>query len=139
MEKIFKSVEETKEYGRQLTLNLVGGEILALFGDLGSGKTVFTKGIAEGLGFKQNIISPTFNLIKVYAKIGNISTLCHADLYRLENSSELENIGISEYIGKPDTICVIEWPEKIEKQLPNETIKIYFSHIDEEKRKIEIK
>ncbi len=136
MKYISKSENETKKIGKKIAAKLKGGEILALHGDLGAGKTVFAKGIIEGLGYKKNVNSPTFVLMKVYKlKIrnlkleirggknkSNVKYICHVDAYRIIDTSEIEDIGALEYFGKSDTVSIIEWPEKIKKMLPKNTI-----------------
>lgn len=130
-----ESADETKEIGIKFAKKLKGGEIIALFGNLGSGKTTFTQGLAKGLGVRERITSPTFVILSFHkAKKG--LELAHFDLYRLNNEAELEGIGATDYLGKKDIICVIEWPEKAKKLLPASTIWINFEHIDENKRKI---
>ena len=113
-----------------------GGEIIGLSGDLGGGKTTFVKGLAKGLGVRELVTSPTFVLMKEYG------ILVHFDLYRLKNKKEIETIGLSDYLGKPDKICVIEWAEKIKdclKKLPAKIIWVKFEYVGENKRKISVK
>lgn len=111
---------------------------MALSGDLGSGKTTFTQGLAEGLGIRDNITSPTFVLMKSY-KLPAISyKLIHIDAYRMDSEQDALSIGITDYLREPNTICVIEWPEIIEKLLPKNTIWIQFKHMDENSREITI-
>jgi tRNA threonylcarbamoyladenosine biosynthesis protein TsaE len=122
-----------------LAKNLVGGDIVALYGDLGSGKTVFTKGLAKYFGIKETVVSPTFVTMKCYevdknAKKANI--FMHADCYRLKSNADANSVGLSDFLGAPDTISVVEWPEKIQKKLPNSIIKIGFDHVDDTTRKI---
>ena len=114
-----KKAEETKKIGSLLAEKLVCGDIVSLYGGLGAGKTVFAKGIAEGLGVKEEIVSPTFTILKEYY---GREKLYHFDLYRIEDEEELEHIGFYEYLGR-DGICVIEWPENAEN-LP-ECIKVH--------------
>ena len=142
---ISSNLKQTMEIGKQLADELNGGDILCLYGDLGAGKTALTKGIALGLGIKKEITSPTFVLMNHYniktLKHKNIKTLVHIDTYRLKNEQELLDIGAQDYLGADDTVCVIEWPEKIEKLLPTggQVKKITIEHLDGEKRKITIK
>jgi len=122
---------------------LKGGEILALSGDLGSGKTVFTKGLALQLGIKETITSPTFILMKIYPLPSGLSFryLAHFDLYRLKEK-EINYQEFTDYLGKEDGVCVIEWAEKIKKYLKrfgNKVIWIQFQHLHLDKRKIIIK
>lgn len=99
---------ETYAFGRKLAEAAAPGEIYLLTGDLGTGKTVFTKGFAEGLGITEHITSPTFNIIKEYHS-GRLP-LYHFDLYRLSDEDELYAIGADEYWNS-DGVCVIEWAD----------------------------
>lgn len=122
---ILKNEKETIEYGRKLAKKLKGGDVLCLYGELGAGKTTLVKGIAEGMGIKQKITSPTFALMNVYEgerKKVKGKSLVHIDTYRLKDEEELLEIGAEDYIGAPDTITVIEWPEKLNKLLRNKKI-----------------
>lgn len=133
---ITKSAEETIMAGEKLGKKLVEGDIVALSGNLGSGKTTFTKGIGKGLGVKnpRHINSPTFVLIKEYA--GKIP-LYHLDLYRLDGLKEIENIAIEEYIYAKG-VTVIEWAEKIKCILPEKHISVKFKVAGEDKREVVI-
>lgn len=136
---ILKSKKETIEYGRKLARKLKGGDVLCLYGELGAGKTTLVKGIAEGLGIKKTIKSPTFTLMNVYEVRSQkpiANSLVHIDTYRLKSEEDLYEIGAEDYIGAPDTVTVIEWPEKIKKLLKGKKIKkITLSH-DKAGRKI---
>ena len=107
MHKTTKSAEETIELGRQLAARLKNGDTVALYGGLGAGKTVFAKGIAQGLKVKEEIVSPTFTILRQYEGSEKLS---HFDLYRIEDEEELEHIGFYEFLG--DGVCMIEWPPK---------------------------
>lgn len=133
---ISANAERTFSIGRILGENLVGGDILALIGDLGAGKTTLTKGIAKGLGVPDNyqITSPTFTLINEYD--GNFR-LYHFDLYRLQDAHDLQDLCYEEYFyGRG--VCVIEWADKIKDLVTDDMITIYFSYLDEDTRKIVI-
>lgn len=132
------SSEETKNIGKEITSSLIDGDILLLFGEMGAGKTTLTKGIAEGFGITKNVTSPTFGLMHVYEiKDSNIKNLVHIDTYRLKDEHELIAIGAEEYFGTADTVCIIEWPEKIQGLLATKKVKkIFLEHVSEEKRKI---
>ncbi|MBI2037667.1 MAG: tRNA (adenosine(37)-N6)-threonylcarbamoyltransferase complex ATPase subunit type 1 TsaE [Candidatus Magasanikbacteria bacterium] len=126
MKKITNSFKETAAFGKELTAKLTGGTIVLLSGDLGAGKTALTKGIAKGFGIKNEITSPTFTLMNVYQinkKTSQIKTLVHIDTYRLKDEKELIEIGAEDYLGKDNTVCIIEWPEKISKLLQNTNVK----------------
>lgn len=112
------SEEDTRKYGREFAARLRGGMIVALHGTLGAGKTTFVKGIAEGLGVTDTITSPTFTLMNVYpikrsAEHATPLRLVHVDTYRLAKEEELLSLGGEEYIGQPESISLIEWPEKL--------------------------
>jgi len=115
-----KSEKETLELGRRLAETMRGGEVVALRGDLGAGKTVLARGIARGLGIKKPITSPTFVLMKIYPVKGHgkIKNLVHVDAYRLEGGASAETIGIADYVGRADTVCLIEWAKRIKDCLP---------------------
>jgi tRNA threonylcarbamoyladenosine biosynthesis protein TsaE len=116
------SVKQTLDIGSKISGNLKKGDIICLFGEFGSGKTVLTKGIAAGLGIKRNkIISPSFVLIRQYpaAKI----PLYHFDLYRLSLASDIPVLGYEEYLYG-EGISVIEWADRLKYLLPKECLKI---------------
>jgi tRNA threonylcarbamoyladenosine biosynthesis protein TsaE len=122
---ITKGPEETKAFGRQLAKRLKKGDIVCLFGDLGSGKTTLIKGIAEGLNIKEhNVSSPTFVLLNIYK--GRLP-LFHFDLYRLEDIQGLNTIGYDEFLYG-DGISVIEWADRLGAYTPEEYIKIEIKH-----------
>src|SRR3990167_8731517 len=115
MKKTTRSSEETKQLGRSLAAKLESGTIVCLHGDLGAGKTTFVKGLAEGLGVKEEITSPTFTLMNVHPIPHHtaIKTLVHIDTYRLKDEHALVTIGVEDYLGQPGIVTIIEWPEKI--------------------------
>jgi tRNA threonylcarbamoyladenosine biosynthesis protein TsaE len=121
MEFIIDEVEKTMELGRQLGLKAGSGDIICLNGDLGAGKTHFTKGIAAGLGVDDQITSPTFTIVNEYES-GRLK-LYHFDVYRVNNPDEIQNIGFDEYIfGK--AVSVIEWSKYIAELIPEEYIEV---------------
>lgn len=120
MATITNSPQETEKFGIKLSQKLRGGDIVLLSGDLGAGKTSMVKGIAKGFGIKNEITSPTFTLMNIYdIKDKKINTLVHIDTYRLKHEKELIEIGVEDYLGKENTVCLIEWPEKIIGLLKN--------------------
>mgnify|MGYP004704282779 CR=1 FL=1 len=121
MEFIVDSVNKTMHIGRQLGSLVNKGDILCLTGDLGTGKTHISKGIAEGLGIDEHITSPTFNIVNEYHS-GRL-TLYHFDVYRIGCSEEMYDIGFDEYIDSQG-VCIIEWANIIEDILPEEYLKI---------------
>ena len=106
--------EQTEAVGRALAGTLRGGEVITLRGDLGAGKTVFTRGLARGLGIASPILSPTFTIVREYA--GRLK-LYHFDFYRLTEAEELQEIGFEEYM-QPEAVVVIEWAELFPEMLP---------------------
>jgi tRNA threonylcarbamoyladenosine biosynthesis protein TsaE len=114
---------------------------VSLYGDLGAGKTTITKGIADFFEIKKQITSPTFALMNLFEINKNeIKKIAHIDTYRLKNENELIEIGAEDYIGEKNTLCVIEWPEKIPNLIKNKkTIEISMVHNDDHSRTITTK
>jgi tRNA threonylcarbamoyladenosine biosynthesis protein TsaE len=115
-----KSEKDTYQIAANLARKLKGGEIIALEGDLGAGKTTFTQYLAKALGVKQHVTSPTFVLMKIYEirnKKYGIRNLVHVDCYRLDEPQELFYLGLEEYLNKPDSLVAIEWADKIKDYL----------------------
>ena len=144
---ISKSPQETIELAQKIAKKFKGGEVLALTGELSSGKTTFIKGLAEGLGIPETILSPTFILLKEYkiphpprhlrSGINDVSKIfVHIDAYRAETIEDIKSVGIEDYLGRQDIIMAIEWAEKIKEILPKDAIKIEFKHLNKNQRKI---
>ncbi|HAS55816.1 MAG TPA: tRNA (adenosine(37)-N6)-threonylcarbamoyltransferase complex ATPase subunit type 1 TsaE [Firmicutes bacterium] len=133
MEKVLisNSMEDTKEIAKRIAFYLNRGDVILLKGDLGAGKTTFVGGIAKSLGIKEDVISPTFNIMKCYFS-GKIP-LYHIDAYRLENQNI--EIGLDEYI-EGDGVCFIEWPDYISSLIPDEKLDITILNLGENKRQI---
>ena len=138
-----QSEKQTLNLGKKFASELNGGEVIGFIGELGTGKTVFIKGLAKGLNIKKTITSPTFVLMKVYpvksceagsstAKFNRVNPIlnhkskilnfCHVDAYRLKNGQDLIDIGIKDWIGQPNTITVIEWADQVKNILPKNKI-----------------
>jgi len=134
--KITNSEQATIVFARDFSKQLRGGEVIALYGDLGAGKTVFVRGLAAGLGVKDIIKSPTFVIMKCFR--GAKLNLCHIDAYRLQTGTELEDIGAMDFFGKPKMVTVIEWAERIPEILKKSAmiIKIHLEHLAKNRRKI---
>ena len=123
------SVEDTQCFGERL------GQCplcIALIGDLGTGKTHMSQGIAKGLGVSEDITSPTFSLMNTYMTLAG--EIYHFDLYRMDDVSELENIGFYEFTE--DQVAIVEWADKFEDELPDETLWIHIDSIDTHSRRI---
>jgi tRNA threonylcarbamoyladenosine biosynthesis protein TsaE len=129
------TAEETIELGRIIGSLLKPGDVLAMDGTLAAGKTTITKGIAESLGVKDSITSPTFCLISEYQ--GEKMMLYHMDVYRLEGSEDFINLGIEEMLYG-DGVCIIEWSEKVKSELPKKSILFNFKPNEDGSRDIEI-
>jgi len=128
------SSEETMAFASRLVSVLANGTVIKLTGDLGAGKTTFTRGLAKGLDINEVVQSPTFNIMKLYLK-GN-RPLIHIDAYRLADIAT--DIGLDEYIGYETGITVIEWPQYIAKLIPENAMEISFKNVGEDKREITI-
>ena len=130
-----QSEKETKQLGFNLSKKVVKGCVISLRGSLGAGKTVFAKGFAEGLGITEAIVSPTFTLVQEY---DGVLKMYHLDLYRLSGEDEFESMGGEDFLY-PDGVTLIEWSEKIEDMLPDNTIFINITIDKDLKRIIDIK
>ena len=128
-----RSERDTIELAENFEAEKIPGMVICLNGDLGSGKTVFTKGFAAALGIDEVITSPTFNIIKEY--VNGEMPLYHMDVYRLEGN--IEGTGITEYFDK-DGVTIIEWAEMIKDYIPEERLEISFKVIGENKRVLKI-
>ncbi len=139
--KITFGPEETIDFAISLAKKLNGGEVLALTGDLGAGKTTFVKGLVEGLKISEVVTSPTFVMLKSYpAKIESKKIeFVHIDAYRAESLDDIKSVGIEDFLGRNDVILAIEWAEKIKEILPQNTIYINFKHLNENRREISTK
>jgi len=136
-----KSEAETKEIGRMLGKKLKAGDVVCLYGELGTGKTTMVKGIASVFGIdERDIASASFTIIAEYKsdyrEISLPVPFYHIDLYRIEEG-EVYNIGLREYLGG-DGISVIEWAERVEDEVPDESIKVRLSYSGDNSREIEI-
>ena len=159
MEILSTSTKQTQELACALASKIRPGMVLALFGDLGSGKTTFTGFLVKALGFDSRVQSPTFVIHRLYRKHSTgsgkvpkkltgelflrnlpashlIDTIHHVDLYRLTSKDEALVIGLDEMLQEPHSLVLIEWPELAMDLLPKDTIKLYFTTIDENTRRI---
>lgn len=132
---ITKSSEETRNFAEELSKNFKNGGIIALSGELGSGKTTFAQGFARGLAIKDKITSPTFLIIRQHPIPGQKNFFFHIDLYRLENIN-LNVSGLKEILADSTNIILIEWADKIAKSLPKNKTEIKLRRIDEDLHEI---
>jgi len=139
------SEKETAEFAAEIAKKTPSGSVLALYGSLGAGKSVFSRGFARGCGVTGPIPSPTFTIVQEY-RINTegrhgydaFQRLYHMDLYRIQDADAGYAFGIEEYLDDDGAIKLIEWPERIEEILPENTVRIKILHIDENRRKINI-
>jgi tRNA threonylcarbamoyladenosine biosynthesis protein TsaE len=132
-----KSDSQTAALGAFVAATLKPGAIVALTGELGTGKTCFSRGICKGLGVRENVCSPTFALLNIY-KTGKIPVY-HFDVYRLQAANEVFELGIDEILRGDSCICLIEWADKISSLLPEDIIQVEFAHVRENCREITIR
>jgi len=130
---ILKNLRETELLGEKIADRLKKGTVIALIGELGTGKTAMTKAIAKGLGITENVNSPTFMLVQEYYS-GKLPFF-HFDVYRVDAIDELDVIDFNEYFYS-DGICVVEWADLIEKELPDEAIRVFIEYAEEEDSRI---
>ena len=123
----FRSVAETQSFAKGLAKKIPLGKVVALKGDLGTGKTTFTQGFAKGLSIHDRVGSPTFKLVSEY--IGTPYNLYHVDCYRLKDSVEFLNLGGENLLMPHDGVSLIEWADVIQPLLPENTIEIKFSRL----------
>jgi tRNA threonylcarbamoyladenosine biosynthesis protein TsaE len=127
---------ETRALGERIAAHLTAGDLVALYGDLGAGKTQLAKGIGRGLGVpERDVRSPTFTLVHEHAEGGRLP-LYHIDAYRLGDPDELRELGYERYFYG-EGVCVVEWPGRIEALLPETAIRLRLSHQGRDKRRIE--
>jgi tRNA threonylcarbamoyladenosine biosynthesis protein TsaE len=122
-----QSAEETTQFGRQLAAVLEPGDLVALNGDLGAGKTCMIQGIAEGLGVTDVVNSPTFVLLNQYTASARL-LVHHFDLYRLTSNEELEDIGAVEFFHDPQGVSLVEWADRMPEMLPTRHWEIRLEH-----------
>ena len=133
MEVICKNLEQTKAFAQSFCQTLKGGDVVVLSGDLGAGKTTFTKFVGACMGIKEPITSPTYTLLNEYN--GKHLKLYHFDMYRIEDLDEVLETGVTEYFGKQNGVCMVEWAENIRPLLPKKLTKITINKIDDTTRK----
>lgn len=126
---------DTERIGAELAAKLPGGSVVAMYGDLGAGKTAFVRGMARGLGLNCRVSSPTFTIVNEYAGGGN--ELLHFDMYRLDGVDDLLNIGWDDYLAR-GAICAVEWSENIEEIFDGSEIVVRITKLSDTQREIEI-
>lgn len=133
---IIRSPARMLALGRHLAKSLEGGDVVLISGELGAGKTVFCKGLAEGLGVTSPVVSPTFTIMNEYSGRAHF---CHFDAYRLENADEAYGAGLTDFIGAPDCICAVEWWENVRELFDGcSVVRVIVKKIDEKTREVTI-
>lgn len=131
------SALETQKLAENLVPNLEDRKFVALFGNLGSGKTTFVQGLAKALGVEERVISPTFIIVREHRL--RKGKFYHIDLYRVETKKDIQGLGLEEIFNSPENIVAVEWAEKIKDLLPRKRIELYFENLGEDKRKITLR
>jgi len=131
--KLLRSEQEVEAYGIRLGREARPGQVIALTGELGAGKTTLTKAIARGLGISETVTSPTFTIVKEY-RSGRLP-LFHFDVYRIGDVEEMYELGYEEYFFG-DGVCVIEWADLIEELIPEDALKISIAYGQDEEERI---
>ncbi len=131
---ISNSEAETEAAGERFARTLPNGAVVALYGDLGAGKTAFVRGMARGMGIDARVCSPTFTIVNEY--LGN-RELYHFDMYRLNSSEELFDIGWEDYLSRGG-VCAVEWSENVSDAFEGDEITVRIEKTGEERRKITI-
>lgn len=131
---ISRSERDTEELGSRLAAGLPGGTVVAMYGDLGAGKTAFVRGMAKGMGLNCRVSSPTFTIVNEY--LGE-RELIHFDMYRLSSAEELFDIGWEDYLSR-GAVCAVEWSENVQEAFFGDEIKVTIEKLSDTERKITI-
>ena len=131
---ITKNENETTALGEAFAKSLKPGSVVALYGDLGAGKTAFVRGLARGLGVTERVSSPTFTIVNEYP---GLTPLFHFDMYRLSSSDELFDIGWEDYLDRGG-VCAVEWSENVEDAFYPDVIKVMIEKTGDSERSIEL-
>ena len=133
-----RSREESEAFGEAFARSLPIGSVVAMYGDLGAGKTVIARGFARGLGITEAVSSPTYTIVQEYDIPDSDKRFYHLDLYRIADENAALGFGVDEFLSDPDAWTLLEWPVRIEKILPPETITISIDKVDENTRSIKL-
>ena len=135
---IIKDLKDTNKFAKKFAKVLKGGEVVLLGGDLGAGKTTFTKAVLKSLGVKDDVTSPTFTIMREYQ--GKKFKIYHFDMYRLGSGQEAKEFGLEDYIYSKDrsSIVFIEWPENVKDILVGDFIRVDISILDENQRQFNV-
>ena len=131
---ITKNEQETEDLGAKLAASLPDGSVVAMYGDLGAGKTAFVRGMARGMGLQVRVSSPTFTIVNEYL---GPRTLIHFDMYRLSGAEELFDIGWEDYLAR-GAVCAVEWSENVEDAFFGDEVRVTIEKLSDTDRKITI-
>lgn len=134
---ISRSEEDTASLARELAAKLPRGTVIALYGDLGAGKTVFSRAFAKAIGVTETVSSPTYTIIQEYL-LDDGGYFYHLDLYRIQNSRDALAFAVDEYLNDANSYALLEWPERIEDILPPDTLIINIKHLSDTEREITV-
>ena len=130
---VSRSEADTEAAGAALAREVSPGTVVLLCGDLGAGKTVFSRGFARGLGVTEPVSSPTYTIVQEY-ELGSGSRLYHMDLYRIGDEHAALGFGVDEFLNEPGAISLVEWPERIAGLLPDDAVRVELKHRSPEER-----
>lgn len=130
LEFMSRSAAQTQRLGARLGTLLQGGDVVCLEGPLGSGKTSLTQGIGRGWGARQELVSPSFVLVREYSRPDDGETLYHVDLYRVSDAREARSLGVEEFLGSEDAVAIVEWPERARSLIPDEHLWVRLEFVE---------
>ena len=133
------SREDSEAFGEAFARSLPISSVVAMYGDLGAGKTVIARGFARGLGITEAVSSPTYTIVQEYDMPGSGNRFSHLDLYRITDEHAALGFGVDEFLSDPEAWTLLEWPIRIKGILPPELITLTIEKLGEEKRKISLK
>lgn len=138
--RLLNSPKETAKIAAALAKRVRGGDVVALYGELGAGKTTFAQAFAKALGVKERVQSPTFILMHEHRlkKKGGPAYFLHADAYR-GDAPQFRAVGFDEYLGRPDAVVLVEWAERVEELLPKKRIEVRLKHLGGDRRSLTVK
>ena len=133
---ITSSREDSEKFGEAFASALPVGSVVAMYGDLGAGKTVIARGFARGLGISEAVSSPTYTIVQEYDIPGSSRRFYHLDLYRIADENAALGFGVDEFLSDPDAWTLLEWPSRIQGILPPEAITLSIEKLSEDERRI---
>jgi len=136
LEFVSRSPEQTRSIGARLGSSCMGGEVIALEGDLGSGKTVLAQGIGLGWGATTHLTSPTFTFIRRHSRDQDQLYLYHIDLYRIARAVDVASLGLDDILGNPQAVCIVEWADRVPGIIPADRLWVKLRWLDDFRRSL---